>query len=219
MGKSLLDVYHELYSLYGPQGWWPLLNHKGINPTKTGSMRGYHPKDYDFPKNEREKFEICIGAILAQNTNWVNVEKALDNMQKENAIDPKKMQKMDEKELGLLIRPAGYFNQKAKKLKLFSKFFIELEHRVPKRGELLHTWGIGPETADSILLYAYKEPIFVVDAYTKRIFSKMGFFEKGAKYEQIREMFEKNLPKDYKLYQEFHALIVEHAKNAVENYP
>ena len=210
--NKLLRVYNCLLKEYGSQGWWPLLDFKGRNPTKTGSIIGYHPGDYSFPKNEAQKFEICIGAILTQNTAWPNVEKALANLKKLKAIGANAINKIDIEKLKKAIKPAGYFNQKAKKLKEFSKFYLQLKGKTPTREQLLSVWGVGRETADSILLYAYKIPIFVVDAYTKRIFSKLGFFKETADYDEIRELFEKNLPKDFRVYQEFHSLIVEHAK-------
>jgi endonuclease-3 related protein len=204
--------YEKLLEKYGPQGWWPLLDCKGCNPTKTGSIQGYHPNDYSYPKNNKQRFEICIGAILTQNTSWPQVEKALIHLKKVNAINPDKIKNIKINELCNAIKPAGYFNQKAKKLKIFSEFYINLKGKTPKRGELLALWGIGPETADSILLYAYKVPSFVVDAYTKRIFSEMKLIKKHGTYNNIKKLFEDNLEKDFKLYQEYHALIVEHAK-------
>ena len=107
---------------------------------------------------------------------------------------------------------AGYFNQKAKKIRIFSEFFLSLNGNTPKRDKLLHVWGIGPETADSILLYAYKKPSFVVDTYTRRILIRKKLIKLNAKYNEIKTLFEDNLPKDYKIYQEFHALLVEYAK-------
>ena len=213
------DIYNKLLKSYGPQGWWPLLDVKGVNPTKTGSINGYHPGDYSHPKNEKEKFEICIGAILTQNTSWPNVEKALINLKKLNAIDPKKILSINEDKLKEAIKPAGYFNQKAKKLKVFSEFFINLNEKTPSRNELLSVWGVGPETADSILLYAYKMPSFVVDAYTKRIFSRIGEIKKDEDYDKVKSVFEKNLKKDFKIYQEYHALVVEHAKRYCQKTP
>jgi endonuclease-3 related protein len=204
--------YEKLLKKYGSQGWWPLLNCKGCNPTKTGSVKGYHPGDYSYPKNNKQRFEICIGAILTQNTSWPQVEKALINLSKINAISPKKIKEIKNENLCNAIKPAGYFNQKAKKLKIFAEFYINLKQKTPTREELLELWGIGSETADSILLYAFKIPEFIVDAYTRRIFSKLNIIEKNDKYEKIKKLFEDNLPKDFKLYQEYHALIVEHAK-------
>ncbi len=211
--SKIKKFYEKLLKKYGPQGWWPLLDCKGCNPTKTGSIQGYHPGDYSYPKNENQKFEICIGAILTQNTSWPQVEKALINLKKINTINPEKIKNIEIEKLCSAIKPAGYFNQKAKKLKIFSEFFINLKGRVPKRDELLKIWGIGPETADSILLYAYKFPSFVVDAYTKRVLEELKFIKKNEIYENIKKLFQDNLPKDFKLYQEYHALIVEHAKN------
>lgn len=206
------EIYQKLKKSYGPQGWWPLLDFKGNNPTKTGSINGYHPGDYALPKNDKQRFEICCGAILTQSVSWVSVEKALINLRKLKAIDANAINKINIEKLKSAIKPAGYFNQKARKLKEFAKFYLQLKGKTPAREQLLSVWGIGRETADSILLYAYKVPIFVVDAYTKRIFSKLGFVKETADYDEIRELFEKNLPKDFKIYQEFHALIVEHAK-------
>ncbi len=208
----LKKFYEKLYAAYGPQGWWPLLDYKGTNPTKTGSVKGYHPGDYSIPRNKREQFEICAGAILTQNTSWVQVEKALQALKNRGALDPKKIIAMPQAELAGAIKPAGYFNQKAKKLKIFANFYLTLGKGTPSREELLSVWGVGPETADSMLLYAYKAPTFVVDAYTKRILGRMGLVGTDADYDEVKMFFEKNLACDLKTYQEFHALLVEHAK-------
>ncbi|MDD5086506.1 MAG: endonuclease III domain-containing protein [Candidatus Nanoarchaeia archaeon] len=211
--NQIKKIYNVFLEKYGPQGWWPLLDYKGVNPTKTGSVKGYHPGNYSYPKNENQRFEICIGAILTQNTSWPQVEKALINLKKLNAINPEKIKNMNINKLCSAIKSAGYFNQKAKKLKIFSEFYINLKGKKPTRDELLNIWGIGPETADSILLYAYKIPSFVVDAYTIRIFSAIGLIKKDESYQSIKRLFENSLEKDFRLYQEYHALIVEHAKN------
>jgi endonuclease-3 related protein len=213
MTSKLLEIYDYLLSLYGHQGWWPLLDFQGTNPTKTGSISGYHPKDYSYPNTENQKFEIICGAILTQNTNWINVEKALVNLQTLTNFVAKSVIDLDDEILKTAIKPAGYFNQKAKKLKIVAEFFVKSEAKIPSRDELLGLWGIGPETADSILLYAYKQPEFVVDAYTRRIFFNLGLIKENDKYADIKKYFENSLDKDYKLYQEYHALIVEHAKN------
>lgn len=213
---DLKRKYDELIAKHGKQGWWPLMEVKGCNPTKTGSHRGYHPGDYSYPKNERQRFEICVGAILTQNTSWTNVEKALANLYEINCLKPESIAAMEDEKLKEAIRPSGYFNQKAKKLKVFAEFFLGLKGN-PGRDELLQLWGIGPETADSILLYAYKVPVFVVDAYTRRIFSRLGIIGKNDNYEKIRGVFEENLPGDYRILQEYHALIVEEAKNLPPN--
>lgn len=190
---DLIKLYNELLELHGPQGWWPLNSE-------------YHPGDYSYPKNGRQRFEICAGAILTQNTAWRNVEKALDNLRRLDALNPEAVLKMGIDDLAQAARPAGYFNQKARKLKEFAEFFRKLKG-VPTREQLLEIWGIGPETADSILLYAYNLPSFVVDAYTKRVIGV------DKSYDEIKEMFENSLERDYRLYQEFHALIVAHAKS------
>jgi endonuclease III related protein len=211
--NALEKIYLWLFNKYGPQGWWPLLDCDGINPTKTGCIKGYHPINYSYPKTKKEQFEICIGAILTQNTAWPNVEKALINLKKLNAISPEKIIELENEILAEAIKPAGYFNQKAKKLKIFSKFYISLNEKIPSRQELLQIWGIGPETADSILLYAYKIPTFVIDAYTKRIFSNLNLISNDSSYDEFKLLFENNINPDLAVYQEYHALIVEHAKN------
>ncbi|OIO63783.1 endonuclease III [Candidatus Woesearchaeota archaeon CG_4_10_14_0_2_um_filter_33_10] len=215
----LKRVYNILLKKYGFQGWWPLLDCNGTNPTKTGLIKGYHPKDYSYPGNNKQRFEICIGAILTQNTSWPQVEKALLNIKGLKALTPQAIKKLSLEKLKQAIKPAGYFNQKARKIKEFTDFYLSLKNRVPTREELLNVWGIGPETADSILLYAFKVPTFVVDAYTRRIFSKLGFIKKHASYEEIKKLFENNLEKDLKLYQEYHSLIVEHAKRHYSKKP
>ncbi len=217
--NKIYQIYNMLLKLYGPQGWWPLLNCKGINPTKTGAIKGYHPNDYFYPKNSKQRFEICIGAILTQNTSWPQVEKALLNLKELKALTSEAIKKLNLEKLKQAIKPAGYFNQKAKKLKIFAEFYINLKGKTPTRDELLNVWGIGPETADSILLYAFKVPEFVVDAYTKRVFSHLGIINKTATYNKIKEIFENNLPKNLKIYQEYHALIVEHAKRHYSKKP
>lgn len=217
--NKIRQIYNALLKIYGPQGWWPLLGCKGTKPTKTGSIKGYHPRDYSHPKNNNQKFEICIGVILTQNTSWPQVEKALLNLKGLNALNPKEMKNLKLEKLKQAIKPAGYFNQKAKKLKIFAEFYINLKARTPTREELLNIWGIGPETADSILLYAFNVPEFVVDAYTRRVFANLGFIGQKAKYNEIKKLFENNLPKNLKIYQEYHALIVEHAKRHYSKKP
>jgi len=193
---DLNQEYQNLLKKYKLQGWWPI-NGK------------YHPGDYSYPKNSKQRFEVCVGAILTQNTTWLNVEKALFNLQKLRAISPNKILSINENKLKEAIRSSGYFNEKVKKLKIFSEFYVNLQDKVPTRNQLLELWGIGPETADSILLYAYKIPTFVVDAYTRKVFN----FDKNMKYEEIKQLFEANIEADFKIYQEYHALIVEHAKH------
>jgi len=218
-GTALLALYRRLLRTYGPQGWWPLLalHGRGTNPTKTGSIRGYHPGDYSYPKTERQRFEVCAGAILTQNTAWPNVERALVRLERSRLIDPKKIMRVEEARLRRLIRPAGYFNQKARKLKAFARFYLSLKGKVPSREQLLGVWGVGPETADSILLYAYGEPEFVADAYTKMVLSGMWLVAADASYEEVKRFCVARLPRDVQVYQELHALLVEHAKRLKEH--
>lgn len=209
--NKIEQIYQFLYQKYGPQGWWPLQDFQGTNPTKTGSVMGYHPENYDLPSTSEQVFEICIGAILTQNVGWPNVEKALLNLKGLGVLNPKYLLALDDDKLKEVIRPAGYYNQKAKKIRIFTDFFLDLE-RTPTREELLDIWGIGKETADSMLLYAFKVPTFVVDTYTRRIFFNLGLIDEMAEYDEIKALFEDNLRPDLAIYQEYHALIVEHAK-------
>jgi endonuclease-3 related protein len=215
----LLKIYHELCQLYGPQGWWPLLDLETKNPEKTGSKEGYHPLNYDIPENEEQKFEIIMGTILTQNTSWTSAEMALRNLKEKNAINPINLLELDQKELKSAIRCAGFLNQKSAYLKNISRFFLSLEGQTPSRNELLLVKGVGNETADSILLYAYKKPEFVVDTYTKRIFLHLGFISENAGYIEIKKLFEDKLPGEISIYQEYHALIVEHAKRYFRKKP
>ena len=219
MSDKIIKIYRKLYDLYGPQGWWPLMSHDGTNPTKTGSVNGYHPENYELPQSEDEIYEIMLGAILTQNTAWTSAEQALLNLKKLDVISPQKLLKLDEEILKEAIRCAGFLNQKAVYLKEITKFFISLKGRTPKRKELLAVKGVGNETADSILLYAFKQPEFVVDAYTKRIFSHLGITKDNANYMDIKKLFESSLPRDTAMYQEYHALIVEHAKHYYKKKP
>lgn len=196
--KELIKIYNLLLEEFGSRGWWPLYN------PKTQEIE-YHQQIKQF----KHKLEIIIGSILTQNTSWKNVEKAVINLNKEKLVDLKNIKKVNITKLKKLIRPAGYFNQKASRLKILSNF-LEKNHN-PCREELLQVKGIGPETADSILLYAFNKPYFVIDAYTKRIFSRLGFSFKT--YEELQSFFMNNLNKNYKLFNEYHALLVELGKN------
>ena len=213
-------VYDILYKSFGHQGWWPL------------TLKGYESKHYSGrPQKDKHRFEIIIGAILTQNTNWKNVEKALYNLSKNGLIDIKKI---NQKKLGELIKPAGYFNQKAERLKIISDYilknyngnvnrFFNKNNNFSKKGlvelreELLKIKGIGPETADSIILYAAEKPIFVIDAYTKRIFERLGF--KAKDYNAWQKLFMDNLKKEVDVFKEYHALIVELGKNYCKTKP
>jgi endonuclease-3 related protein len=194
MAGKLNFIYRKLYSSFGTQRWWPA----------------------------DTAFEVMAGAILTQNTNWVNVEKALTNLKKNNLLDPLKLYKLPDRLLAVLIRPAGYYNIKAKRLKSFLKFFISCySGNIKKmsgmdvaslRQQLLAVKGIGPETADSILLYALNKPIFVVDAYTRRILLRHGFIDEDAGYDKIQDLFMQNLKSGVKLFNEYHALLVKLGK-------
>ena len=217
--NEIQNIYSLLLRKYGQQGWWPLLDlhgKSGTNPTKTGSVHGYHPGDYSYPENEHQRFEICVGAILTQNTAWPNVEKALLNLKSAGLLNAHDIAK---RKIAEHIKPAGYFNQKAEYLKVFARFFLQLHGKIPSRESLLNEKGIGNETADSILLYAYSQPEFVVDVYTKRIFSCIGIIKPSARYTEIKQLFEENLQRDFKVFQEYHALIVEHAKHYYSKMP
>ncbi len=217
--SKVKDIYKLLFKTYGPQGWWPL--------SAVTKNKGYHNRNYKLPETEEQRFEIITGAILTQNTAWKNVRKALENLYQYNLINPNKILEEPHESLAEIIRSSGYFNQKAKKLKIISEFLVSGKHlnsNVPKRDDLLNLWGIGPETADSILLYAYKVPVFVVDAYTKRIFSRIGIFNSNSDYSFIKELFMKenysiSSECKYKLYNEYHALIVKHAKEHCKKVP
>lgn len=199
MNVKVMAIYEALLKHYGPQGWWPV----------AGS---YHPGDYGVPKNEEEAFEIIVGAVLTQNTAWTSVERALENLRRIEALNPCKILALSLDVLKSAIRPAGFFNQKAIYLREVALLFAGLKGRTPSRKELMSVKGVGNETADSILLYAYKRPEFVIDAYTKRIATALGLAERGAGYMELKDLFESNLPRDVALYQEYHALLVEHAK-------
>lgn len=219
LNMILNEIYETLLKTYSRQGWWPLINHEGNNPTKTGSVNGYHPDDYSFPRNENEKYEIIIGAVLAQNTSWPQVEKSLQNLQKITGITPDEMLKTDEDEIKKAIKPSGYYNHKYEYLLNITSFYQSLNNKTPERNELLKVKGVGPETADSILLYAYKEKEFVIDAYTRRIFSHLGIINEKDNYNKIKNEFEDNFKGDVNDYQEYHALIVEHGKNHYSKKP
>ena len=194
LAEQLQKIYELLYERFGPQSWWP------------GDTR----------------FEIIIGAILTQNTNWGNVEKAIANLRQADKLEPTKMHTLEQDRLAELIRPAGYFNIKARRVKnfldwLFSNYNgrlgdLEQLSTSQLREELLAVKGIGPETADSILLYAFDKEVFVVDAYTARIAARHGLVDGDCDYHQLQDMFQSNLTADVKLFNEYHALIVRAGK-------
>jgi endonuclease-3 related protein len=188
--KKLLKIYQKMFDAFGPRQWWP-----GETP-----------------------FEVVIGAILTQNTNWSNVEKAIKNLKAAGKLSPEGIYGLSITELAELIKPSGFFNVKAKRVKafinwLFSKYDGNLSKMFARdlqtlRSELLSVKGIGPETADSILLYAGNMPTFVVDAYTHRIFSRHELIPEESTYDDMKSFFEENLPKDVQLFNEYHALLV-----------
>lgn len=191
----LLDFYSALYDRLGPQHWWPA----------------------------RTPFEVILGAILTQNTTWKNVERAIVNLRKHKLLSVQGIERVPARRLQTLIRSSGYFRQKTRKLKSFVRFLrrefggsLRRMFAMPTaelREKLLAINGIGPETADSILLYAGRHPVFVVDAYTRRILLRHGLTAERNGYEALRSLFESSLPRDIGLYNEYHALLVKVGKD------
>ena len=217
--KDIMLIYNKLYHLYGPQGWWPLMGYIGSNPTKKGTKMSYHPLNYNLPETREDVYEIILGTILTQNTSWTSAENALLNLKALNVIDPENLLNLNEDILKEAIRCAGFLNQKAEYIREVTKFYISLEGEIPARKEILRVKGVGNETADSILLYAYKQPEFVVDSYTKRIFVYQGLIDYNDNYINIKNLFESHLSKDKIVYNEYHALIVEHGKRYYSKKP
>ncbi|MDD5566974.1 MAG: hypothetical protein PHH01_02155 [Patescibacteria group bacterium] len=207
-----LVLYRRILRYFGPQGWWPILEKRKGEWTPVYKKR---------PRlTSGQMFEIAVGAILTQNAAWKNAAKALINLKKSRLLKPDALNKVKQKRLAGLIRPSGYYNQKAKKLKAFSnwlkrgylgdlKVFFRNE-LAQCRNELLGLYGLGPETSDSILLYAGGKQVFVVDTYTKRWLKV--FHKQFSNYDEYRNWFETELPKKPSLYNEYHALIVAWAK-------
>ena len=237
---NLTDIYRQLLKRFKPQGWWPLSelnfpvkekdkdwpNYLKVNPkgTEADFIKNWPRHLGVSPKTDNQIFEVIIGAILTQNTNWKNVEKAVYGLNSYKLVSIEKIKKIPIKKLAQIIRPSGYYNQKAERLKIISGFLMKNPIRrlknlsIPElRKELLEIKGIGPETADSIILYAFEKPIFVVDAYTRRIMSRLGYKEKG--YDGLQQLFMEDLPKNTNLYKEYHALFVELGKNFCKTKP
>jgi endonuclease-3 related protein len=201
MKKMLMKIYRKLYRAYGPQRWWP----------------------------GETSFEVMVGAILTQNTSWGNVEKVIQNLKGKGILYPGGIHRLKTRELAPLIRSSGYYRIKADRLKGFIDFlYEEFDGDLNKmrkrkleelREKLLGVKGIGPETADSILLYGLKKPIFVVDAYTTRILSRHGIISDKASYEEVQKLFMDHLPHDEKLFNEYHALIVHLGKMVCRKVP
>lgn len=193
--KIFFEIFEKLYRFFGPQGWWPA----------------------------ESPFEVCVGAILTQNANWKNVEKAIENLKKQNLLTPEALYQLSEREIAEFIKPSGFYNLKAKRLKNFLKFLFEnyqgdlkrMKEENPEtlRRKLLEVKGLGPEAVDSILLYALDMPLFVVDAYTYRILFRHRLCPEETTYEELQNIFHENLERDIELYKEFHALLVACGKN------
>jgi endonuclease-3 related protein len=206
-------LYNKLFALYGAQGWWPVKSEF--------DGRGYHPNKFGLPATEKGRFEVCMGAILTQNTSWIQVEKALGNLFAAKINTAEKILKTSSESIAALITPAGYRNQKTMYLKNMAKWFVEVGggRRLTAGGgleaardDLLKVKGVGRETADSILLYAFHLPTFVIDTYTKRILASLKIFDEKTNYETLRKWFMENLEPSVDLFQEYHALFVEHGK-------
>jgi len=201
LSRTLQEVFQRLLAAYGPQRWWP-----GETP-----------------------FEVIVGAILTQSTAWTNVEKAIANLKSADALDPRAIQRIPPTELARLIRPSGYYNAKARKLKAFvERLCAEHDGDLDKlfeidtdslRRELLSIHGIGDETADSIVLYAANRPVFVIDAYTRRIVDRLGLSPQRDTYAAYQALFADNLTPDEKLFNEYHALLVRHGKDVCRKSP
>jgi len=191
LSGNLRLLYQILFRAYGRQYWWP-----GATP-----------------------FEVMVGAVLTQNTSWSNVERAIRNLDAAQCLTAPAIIAAHPTTLGALLRPVGYFNVKARRIQNFCRWYIargELLAQFPTvdlRRELLAINGIGPETADDILLYALNRPVFVIDAYTRRLGTRLGILRGDENYEKLRALFETELTPDVALYQEYHALIVRHGKD------
>ena len=189
---KLLALYERLLDAYGPQRWWPA----------------------------ESAFEVIVGAVLTQNTNWKNVEKALTSLKQAGRLELERIAALPQEELADLIKSSGFFNVKAKRLKNLCAWLqsqggmaaVATWDTGSLRQALLAINGIGAETADDILLYAFKRPVFVIDNYTRRLLKKLELSQGGGDYESLRQMFEACLPSEHSLYNEYHALIVRHAK-------
>jgi endonuclease-3 related protein len=193
------QVYRILYKHYGPQHWWPA----------------------DTP------FEVMVGAVLTQNTAWSNVERAIANLKANDCLSPGRILAVPEKRLAKWLQPSGYFNIKARRLRNFCRWYVKAGQfeAVSKwdtptlRKALLSVNGVGPETADDMMLYAFNRPVFVIDAYTRRLFSRLQLIDGDEGYEHLRAAFEEHLPADVQLFNEYHALIVQHAKTVCKKRP
>jgi len=190
LGRRLREIYARLEGAFGPQSWWP----------------------------GETAFEVMVGAVLTQNTAWINVEKAIRRLKEEGLLNPRSLDRLRPEDLAERIRPAGYYNLKAGRLKNLVRLIMDRaagdEHRLLEepadvlRAALLEVKGVGPETADSILLYAAGRPVFVIDAYTRRILVRHGLAGGREGYQDLQALFLDHLPRDARLYNEYHALLV-----------
>lgn len=198
-GNPFKEVYELLLDYYGDQGWWPADDH----------------------------FEVMVGAILTQNTAWSNVEKALHQLKQHNLCNCDALVTIELDELAALIRSSGYYNQKAQRLKLLAQWYQQQggyevliqSDGVDLRVQLLGLKGIGDETADDIVLYAFNKTSFVIDSYTRRIFSRLGLLDEKAKYELLQQAFHESMDEDVAVYKQYHGLIVSHAKQHCKKKP
>ena len=192
-------VYKKLSKHYGPQHWWP-----GDSP-----------------------FEVMVGAILTQNTAWTNVERAITNLKTNDCLTPAAILAAPVDDLAQWLQPSGYFNVKAKRLRNYCQWYVDAGQfsklktwdTKTLRKQLLGVSGVGPETADDILLYAFNRPVFVIDAYTRRLFSRLKLVDAEMGYEGLRSLFEDKFTNDAALFNEYHALIVRHAKEVCKKCP
>lgn len=198
--NKLERIYKELFNYYGHLKWWPAHN----------------------------PFEVIVGAILTQNCSWHNVEIAINNLKKEKLLNAKKLYSLDILILENNIKPSGYYRQKAKKLKIFLEYFKSYNFSIEKmmekdtkllREEILSLWGVGEETADSILCYALDKPSLVVDTYTRRMFFRLNETVEDIKYIELKKYIESKIPKDNEYYKDFHAQIVKHSVNFCKKTP
>ena len=201
MTLPISGLYDRLLEYYGPQHWWPA----------------------DSP------FEVMVGAVLVQSTAWRNVEYAIDNLKTAGSMSPAAIRDMSHEALEQLVRPSGFYRVKARRLRSLCEYLgesfadsIEAMNGRPTgelRSELLAVYGIGEETADDILLYALNRPIFVIDAFTRRIFQRLGLCQQDSRYSDVQQMFHDRLPRDATLFNEYHALIVRHGNTTCRKTP
>lgn len=199
--QTLERIYDRLLKAYGPQGWWPA----------------------------ETRFEVMVGAMLTQNTSWTNVEKALANIKAADALTAGALREVPQDDLATLVYPSGYYNGKARKLKALAEYLgrrfdddidaMKDVETAELRAELLDVYGIGEETADDIMLYAVGKPVVVVDAYTRRVFARLGLANEDAKYGDLQSLFQGYLAPDPHVYREYHALIVRHANETCRKSP